>query len=267
MASQTLNAGAQGLGRRRAGIAGARIDDGGNLNPRRCQVGRRPIGRIVVGEDDAAPPRTNGEPVGVGACRRGQHDPRPVVIGEDERAFCRPCGQHYLAGAYHPQALARLEGQGLGQVVGHVLGDGQPVVVVITEYRGAAHQGNVGHGGQLGHRHRRPFPCRGAIDGPGLSRQRAAEFGAVVGYDDPRTGTARGNGRRQSRRPAANDQNVAMGEAVFVAVGVGLAGRHAHAGQFSQHVLVGRPKKTRPLEGLVIKTGRHEARYPSGSGT
>ena len=91
--------------------------------------------------------------------------------------------------------------------------------------------------------------------------QRAARFRLLVAEDDARAGLRGRKGCRKARDAGTHDENVAMGEAVGIMVGVGLRRRDAEAGGRTDARLVDLlPSSLRPHEGLVVEARREERR-------
>ena len=261
MAGDEFDVGALGLRRQVAGGLAAGVDDGGDLDARRPQVEGGAVGAVVVGEQDGAAPRLGCVSIGVGARRVGQHDAGAVVAGEDQGALDGAGGQHHLLGADAPQALARqVPGAARAQMVGDALQRRQEIVVVVAEDRGARQTPHLVHGVQLGGGLGGPVHGRGAVDLVIAGQQGAAQLVLLVGQDDPRARTPGGQRRRQPGRPAADHQHVAVDVHLVIAVGVGAVRGAAQAGGAADHRFVGHPQGGRPLEGLVVEAGGHEAR-------
>ncbi len=97
--------------------------------------------------------------------------------------------------------------------------------------------------------------------GVGLAQQRAAELRLLVAEDDARAGLGRGERRGEARRAGADDEHVAMGVALRVAVGIGRGRRPAEARRGADARLVDLvPERARPHEGLVVEAGDEERR-------
>ena len=111
--------------------------------PAAFEVGRRRIGGRAGGDDHRALSRHHAVAVDEHAQALGQHDARPVVAGEHQRALVRAGRQHHLAGAHLPQPLARQVRVRVGQVVGDALHQADDVVGVVAEGGGARQQRDV----------------------------------------------------------------------------------------------------------------------------
>ncbi len=68
---------------------------------------RCPVGIIIIGEDNGAVAGHHTIAIDIGTDRAGQHHPRQVIAGKDQRAFMRALRQYHLGGAHFPHALAR----------------------------------------------------------------------------------------------------------------------------------------------------------------
>ena len=89
----------------------------------------------------------------------------------------------------------------------------------------------------------------------------AAEHRRVVAEDHLGAGAASGKRRREPRRAAADDQHVAEGVCVIVAVRIGLEARLAESGGAADERLVEHPAAAAGThEGLVVEAGGEEGR-------
>ena len=154
-------------------------------------------------------------------------------------------------------------------MVAKALHQGQIIVIVIGEDRGARQKADFFGGGQFAGR---PFdPLKGRRSGDGgffrLVQKGAAESRVLFSHDDTGPGSGRGPRGGQSGRPAAGDQYVAMGVDVLISVGVGFGGRTAKAAGVADDAFVKRPQAGWPHEGLVIKASRYERRCALGEGS
>ena len=107
--------------RQRAVGARPEVGDHRDLDARRGEFERGAIGRIVRRRDDDARARLDAVARDQRPRRLGEHDPRPVVVGEDQRTLERAGRQHDALGAHLPQPLARLPRIGRGEMVGQPL--------------------------------------------------------------------------------------------------------------------------------------------------
>ena len=159
------------------------------------QIERGPIGAIVVGQHDRAPAGEHGLTVEIAADRAGQHDARAVVAGEHQRPLERAGREHDLPGPDLPEPLAgQVRGRGRPQVVGDPLDQGEVVVVVVAECRGAGQHAKLRQGLELG-------PNSGEPGGRWMIRpaRRAARRRAAAPARP--AARARRRGRRQARPP------------------------------------------------------------------
>src|SRR3546814_3275549 len=79
----------------------------------------------------------------LGACSIGEHDARPVVVREDERAFDRARRDDDLLRPHLPKPFAWLAGGRHGEVIGQLLGKADPVMWIIAERGGARQKRDV----------------------------------------------------------------------------------------------------------------------------
>src|SRR5207248_7973625 len=102
-----------------------------------------------------------------------------------------------------------------------------------------------------------------AIDRRTLADETAAEARAFVAEDHARAARRRCARRGESRRSAADDQDIAMRVLMLIAVGIGLARRASHTGGGADEALVTEPCRRRPHEGLVVEARGEKARKRS----
>ena len=104
-------AGDDGAGEKLGDIAcrriGARIDDRRYIDACRCQVGRRAMPVIIVGEDGDPLGRGGGPAVDIGPYGAGLHDAGAIVIVEGDQPFGRAGGQNRALCIDAPQNLPR----------------------------------------------------------------------------------------------------------------------------------------------------------------
>ena len=234
----------------------AQIDKRGDLAAVPGELAGGGIDGVVIGEKDGAAARQHGIAVDEGGDGARQHDARPVIAGKDQRALMRAGRQHHTAGADMPYALARPAGAfRRRKAFRQPLGQRNEIMVVIAEGRGAGQQQRRCAGQHP------PGPCR-AVFGPdalGTVQQRAAEIRALVRQHDARAGRRARMGSRDARRAAADHEDVAMGVAVLIDLGVRFArcARQArHAPDYGRVDAV--PPGRRPHEGLVIEAGHEQ---------
>ena len=143
-------------------------------------------------------------------------------------------------------------------MIRHPLHQADHVVVVVAEGDGARQQGHVRHRAQLGERVGDPLGRRLAVDRRlAIGEQRAADLLLLVHQDHARASAAGGERGGQASGAGADDQHVAVGVELVVAVGIGLGRALAEAGHAADEVLVLHPEALRPHEGLVVEA-RHE---------
>ena len=231
----------------------AGVDHGRHPHARDGEIERGPIGVVAAREDRGIGARRHGEAVEIGADGARQHDAWPVVVGEGERPLDRPGREHHLAGADRPETLARAAG------IFPVFEQGDQIVVVVAERRGARQERHLGQARKLAQGALDPGERRGILDLLPLGQQPAAEARLLVDQDHPRPGTPGSERCREAGRPAADHQDVAMGVALVVAIGIGLQRRFAQArGAPDQALVDPGPERGRPFEGLVVEAGRED---------
>ena len=262
MTGQNLDAGAARRGEFRSAILFQPNVDDPRRDPGGLGVERGAIGRGARGRHDEGLTRRDGIAVDEGAHALGQHDARPVVVLEDERALVGAGRQNHLGGAHLPKALAGKPVPRLVQMVGDPLHHGDMVVVVIAEDGRARQDDDVFAPIELGDGALDPFGGTLAVD----LRRHVLEKGAAqretfVGQHHAfRAVLGGGERRRQAGRPGADDEDVAMGVAIGVAVGIRHFGCLAETGSAADDRLIDLvPEGARPHEGLVVEA-RHEDR-------
>ena len=256
------------FGRQRCRRLRPAIDHRGDRTAGLHDIVRRPVSRIVVGEEHGALARQRPIVVEVALRRPGQHDSGAVVVGEDQGPFVGAAGEHHPPRLDVPQALAGDTGRrARPQMVGAALQRAQRVVVVVAEERGAGEHAHLGHGGQALCRRPGPGCAVSAVDTVTEAEQRAAERCLLVHEQDPRAGLAGGERGGDPGRAAAHHEHVAVCGHLVVGVGIGRLGRVTEAGHAPDGGLVERlPERCRPEEGLVVKAGGEERREPPGPG-
>jgi hypothetical protein len=114
---------------------------------RRGELDRDPVGAVVVGRDHDPASDRDRVAVEVVAAGVGEHDPRPVVVGEDERLLDRAGGDDRLAGADSPPALPEPGPRGVGRrtLAGarRLFERGKDAVIPGADDRGATHDPDV----------------------------------------------------------------------------------------------------------------------------
>ena len=200
----------------------------------------------------------------IGARRAGQHHAGAVVVGEHQGPFDGPGGQDHLFGADLPQPLTRRAGRRNGLMIGQALDDTDHVVREIAERRGAREHGDAGMLRQTREGLRDPIARRRLVDRRaaliGFIQQRSADLRLLVDQDDAPAALGRRHRRRQTGRPGADHQHLAMGKAVGVDVRIRRGGRPTQTGGGADDGFVqAAPRLGRPHEGLVVKPRRNEA--------
>ncbi len=212
-------------------------------------------------EDEQLPAGQHAVAVHVGAHRAGQHDPRPVVLVEDQRPLERAGREHHLLRPHAPEPLARQRSRRRSdaQMVGDALPQPDEVVRVVAEGGGAGE-----------HRHLRHAASSCATDGHPVGRGLAVDSQCSSGSRDSSVppsaavssarmtrapDAAGGERRHQSRRAAADDQHVAMAVRPPRSVsGSGCDG--ARPRPAARRISGSKAIQPRPaLEGLVVEAG------------
>ena len=139
-------------------------------------------------------------------------------------------------------------------------------MVVIAEGLSARQQRHA-EPAEFGQRGCHPSGGRPAVDRDiGFRQERSAHLGVLVAKHYPAPRPSGREGRRETGRPRAHDEDVAMGETVGVVVRVRQFRRHTEAGGAADHGLEElRPQgraldEARTHEGLVVEPGREERR-------
>ena len=145
-------------------------------------------------------------------------------------------------------------------MVGHTFEHGDEVVVVVSERGASREEADLVHAAQLRQRRFQPVPCPLGPDSPAAGQQAAAELLLLVDQDDSRAGAARLQGGRDAGRARPDHEHVAVGVHLVVPVRVRLRRRDPQAAGLSELTLVEGPERPGPHEGLVVETGRKEAR-------
>ena len=206
---------------------GPQIGDQRDVDAGRLQIERGAVGAVVRGRDDDALADLDAVAVAVTPRGVGEHDARPVVVREDERALDRAGREHHLARAHLPQALARQVGIGDARSVGDALGEPDEILRVVAERRGARQQPHVGRGAAA--RRARPQASRARLCRRSRRQSRRAASRPNSACSSQRMTRAplslAAQRRREARRSGADDEHVAMGEDALIAVGIGLARR------------------------------------------
>ena len=89
--------------RARHEVAGARVDGRHDLHAGRREDSGDPVGRAVVREDDGSLAWRDPVALHVGGCGAREHDPGPVVVGEDDGSFGCAGGDHDPPGPDVPE--------------------------------------------------------------------------------------------------------------------------------------------------------------------
>jgi hypothetical protein len=145
-------------------------------------------------------------------------------------------------------------------MIGDALQSAVDTVIVDAKYSDAPHDVNVGTAFKLCDGLRQPLRGGPAVDLAPLRQKPAAKLETVVAEDDARAGAACREGGGKPGRSAANHQDVAKGEGLFIDVGVfGIGGAAEPRGAAYRGLVEPLPETRGPHEGLVV-----EARRQSG---
>ena len=220
------------LATQRVGHLLAGIDDGLDLHTRISEVERGRVGAVVCGEHHPRVSDQHSVAVQEGFRAMCQHDSRPVVIGEHDRALVRTGRHHHVAGSDPPHPLAGQPGRGgVAEMVGTPLEGKYEAIVIVAECGGALQVSHLGVGGQFGDDSPHPFGRGGTVDLVGAAEQRATCLGLLVDHDHPGAGTRCGQRRRQPRGSGADDEHVGVRVHGVVAGGVRDVGEATLAGE------------------------------------
>ena len=133
-------------------------------------------------------------------------------------------------------------------------------MVVDACAHGAGSEPDIGHPGER--RNRLVYPCVGglAIDLSAVDRSAAAPMRSLFNKEDLVTLRGRRFRRRQTRNPAADDEDIGRDVHVFVVIGVPVPGRPPQTRRLTDDGLINvLPERTRPEERLVVEPGRQKA--------
>ena len=159
------------------------------------------VGAVIVGGDDDAVADQHRMAPEIGERRIRRQDARQVVVGERQRPLDGAGRQHDVARPDPPQRVR--------PAVGMALVEPDQIVVVDAE-GGGRRQDQVTASGQLRNRLLDPDGRRLAVDPAGPMAKRSARLRLVVDKHDGQTRAGRQPCRRQSGRPGAHHQHVAM---------------------------------------------------------
>ena len=152
-------------------------------------------------------------------------------------------------------------------MVAEALQPDEIVVVVVPGDRRSRQHLDVLETGQRMRRARNPFASRLAVDLCLADQQAPAELALHVRQDHAAPRAARLHRRVQPRGTRADDQEIAVGMAGLVALGVGVFGGAAQAAHAANELFVDAvPPRARPHERLVVEAGRKELGEQSRKG-
>ena len=259
MSFQDVQPGTPGVGLFGAFAAGPQVDDRGYLHAMAMEIEGGAVGAVVVGRHHGAAAGKDGKTVDIGARGAGQHHPRTVVVGEDQRPLQRARRQHDAPGADAPQTLARqMRRRGGAEMVGDPFERDQEIVVEIPGDSGPGENPDIVHPAQLRRRLGRPSGAGDAV-AAGSLQERAAGRAVLVGENDPGPALPRRQRRGEPGRSGADDENVAMRVPALVAVGIRAVRRLPQTRHPADQAFVEMPAAMRPHEGLVVEAGRDQA--------
>ncbi len=216
----------QGVGYLLAGV-----DDRLDPHPRVGEIERRRIGAVVGGEHHRRAADQHAVAVQERSCAVRQHDSRPVVVDEHDRAFVSAGRNQHVPGADPPHPLTGQPGRGrAAEMVGAPLERQYEAVVVVTERGGALQVPYLGKVANSATAARTHSVGGGAADAFGAAEQRAAGFGLLVDQHHPGAGTRGDQCRGQTRGSGADNEHVGVRMHGVVAGGVGDIGQAALPG-------------------------------------
>ena len=232
----------------------ARIDDALDLGAGFGEREGRFIGLVVVGEHDRRAARRDAIALHGRERGRGQHDPRPVVVGECDEPLERAGGEHDALRPDAPVALAGREGRRLGEMIGDALDRADDVALVATEDGRALEYPRLGRGlDRLQHLRAPAILLR-------IEQEPAAELEILLGEDHPEARFRRGSRRYEPGRARSDDEDVAMGMNGLIVIGILAMRWRTEAGAAPDDRLVDLfPEGLRPHEGLVVEARGQEA--------
>ena len=232
-----------------------RIHDHGDRDAGLLEVERRAISGIVCRIDSHVGAHRHSVMIQIGARGGSQHDSGPVVLRKHHVALDRAGGDDHAFRADLPDTLARHQLVGIGNMLADALDQIDHVLRLIGKGRGAGEHPNIVHAREFAADLLSPVEAFLAIDlCINLMMERAAQFRLLVAEND---GSARFGSRPcrdQACNAAADHQNIAMDEAVGVAVRIRLLRRNTEPGCRTDIRLVEMlPRSLRPHEGLVVE--------------
>ena len=240
----------------------AQVRDRRDLDAALRELERRPVGAVGRRHDDRPRAGTHAKAAEVAPGGAGQHHARTVVAREHERLLDGARCEHDLACAHLPESFARASFRGVRKMVGEPLDQPEVVMREVTEGRRARHHAHARVPGELRQAPGEPGVGHLAVDARRAAvEQRAARLRLLVG--DDHASAARGGRERRGEpgRAGADDEHVAVREALRVAVRVGLRRRTAKArGAADQRLIERRPGRARPHERLVVEARREDRR-------
>ena len=227
---------------RRALTARSRVDHGAHPGAGLAQLRREGVALAPCRDDHGA--LTGAHPLPQQVLHpRAQHDPRPVVVGEDQRVLVPAGGYDQLAAADadHPRALPQGDQAPLVHTEGHRPREDLDLRV-----------SDRPHDQRFDRAHSARFPPRVAAEPFLLLRQ-----------DHVGTCVRRGQRRGNARRPAAHDQHVGVAVDLVVSLVGPVSDVHPpQTCRATKHGLVERPEGPRSDEGLVVEAGGKEEGEP-----
>ena len=193
----------------------AHVDDHLHVDAGASQIDRRAVGVIVGGEHDELVGYET-EAMQEAAHAGSEHDARPIVVGEDQRALGGASGDDELVRAdlphtTHGAAAALL----LGQVLGDALHQRHGTLITVVEGGRAGENRHVGVGAQarldVGH----PVRSRLVVDQLFATEQCATEVRMIINEDHTRAGIGRSQRGAEAGRTGTDDEDVAVSKALL----------------------------------------------------
>ena len=238
------------------------VDQRGDLDALRLEIDSGADAVVIIGEDGDAAAGRDGEAVGVGADGTGEHDARTVVVVERDRPFDRPGTKDGPPGVDPPEHLPRC-------ALPAAPADDRRHARARRRCRGRRRRGrwcgsSGAHSADRPVRRRRTPPRRWPAMSPtsivsALSRPPGRKSSSATITRAPARPAV--SAAIRPGRPGADDEQIAVQEALVVDVRIRLRRKPPEAGRAPYERLVEPlPEGCRPHEGLVVEAGREERR-------
>ena len=205
----------------------AHVDDQLHVDTSASKIDRGAVG-VVAGSEDDELLGHEAEAVQEAADAGREHDARAVVVGEDQRALGGAGGDDELVRANLPHAAQGTSvALRLGQVLGDALHQRHGPLIAVVEGGRAGQDRHVGVGAQARFDVCHPTSGRLVVDQLLAAEQRTPEVRMIV--DEDRAGASIGRGQRgtEASRAGADDEHVAMREALLEARALALRRQEA----------------------------------------